>query len=70
MNLGAPDHCGSWIEGVLALSVMKVTLSYARSAIDGDEAQSATTFLFRRAVRILPLYWVVVCVALLFDVPA
>ena len=43
---------------LFAMSAFLLTLSYARSAIDGDDPQPAGTFLFRRAVRILPLYWV------------
>ncbi|MFC0037687.1 acyltransferase family protein [Actinomadura rayongensis] len=39
------------------LSAFLLTLSYARAAIDRTNAQPAKSFLFRRAVRILPLYW-------------
>ena len=46
------------VDVLFAMSAFLLTLSYARSAIDGDDPQSAGTFLFRRAVRILPLYWV------------
>ena len=46
------------VDVLFAMSAFLLTLSYARSAIDGDDPQPAGTFLFRRAVRILPLYWV------------
>ena len=46
------------VDVLFAMSAFLLTLSYARSAIDGDDPQRAGTFLFRRAVRILPLYWV------------
>ena len=46
------------VDILFVLSAYLLTLSYARSAIDGISAMSARTFLFRRAVRILPLYWI------------
>ncbi|REE94813.1 acyltransferase family protein [Thermomonospora umbrina] len=39
------------------LSAFLLTLSYARAAIDRTPYNPARVFLFRRAVRILPLYW-------------
>lgn len=47
-----------------------LTLSYARSAIEGATPQSARQLLFRRAVRILPLYWIAVTVVWAIRNPA
>ncbi|MFC6883732.1 MULTISPECIES: acyltransferase family protein [Actinomadura] len=44
------------------LSAYLLTLSYARAAIDREPGHPARTFLFRRAVRILPLYWTAILV--------
>ncbi|MER6052552.1 acyltransferase [Streptomyces sp. NPDC001793] len=38
------------------LSAFLLTSSYARAAIDGGSTRPASAFLFRRAIRILPLY--------------
>jgi peptidoglycan/LPS O-acetylase OafA/YrhL len=46
------------VDVLFMLSAYLLTLSYARAAIHQTEARSARQFLFRRAVRILPLYWV------------
>jgi peptidoglycan/LPS O-acetylase OafA/YrhL len=50
------------VDVLFAMSAFLLTLSYARAAIDGGSSHSAGQFLFRRAVRILPLYWVAVTV--------
>jgi peptidoglycan/LPS O-acetylase OafA/YrhL len=50
------------VDILFVLSAYLLTLSYARAAIDGTPGLSARQFLFRRAVRILPLYWVGVTV--------
>jgi len=50
------------VDVLFAMSAYLLTLSYARSALDGGDAHTAGEFLFRRAVRILPLYWVAVIV--------
>jgi peptidoglycan/LPS O-acetylase OafA/YrhL len=50
------------VDVLFAMSAYLLTLSYARSAIDGGSAHTAGEFLFRRAVRILPLYWIAVIV--------
>jgi peptidoglycan/LPS O-acetylase OafA/YrhL len=49
-----------WIDFFLVLSAYLLTLSYARAAIDERPVKPAKAFLFRRAVRILPLYLVAV----------
>jgi len=46
------------VDVLFLLSAYLLTLSYARAAIQQTEARPARQFLFRRAVRILPLYWV------------
>jgi peptidoglycan/LPS O-acetylase OafA/YrhL len=46
------------VDLLFVLSAYLLTLSYARAAIDRTSAVSARTFLFRRAARILPLYWI------------
>jgi peptidoglycan/LPS O-acetylase OafA/YrhL len=46
------------VDVLFLMSAYLLTLSYARAAIHQTEARSARQFLFRRAVRILPLYWV------------
>ncbi|MEK8172334.1 acyltransferase family protein [Streptomyces sp. M19] len=46
----------------LVLSAYLLTLAYARAAINGGSVRSARTFLFRRAIRIVPLYFLAVCV--------
>lgn len=50
------------VDVLFAMSAYLLTLSYARSAIDGGSTHTAGEFLFRRAVRILPLYWIAVTV--------
>ncbi|WP_433334301.1 acyltransferase family protein [Spirillospora sp. CA-294931] len=44
------------------LSAYLLTLSYARTAIDRKPGHTARSFLYRRAVRILPLYWFAILV--------
>jgi len=46
------------VDVLFLLSAYLLTLSYARAAIQQTEVRPARQFLFRRAVRILPLYWV------------
>lgn len=46
------------VDLLFLMSAYLLTLSYARAAIHQTDARSARQFLFRRAVRILPLYWV------------
>jgi len=46
------------VDILFVLSAYLLTLPYARAALDGGSALPAKAFLFRRAVRILPLYWV------------
>ena len=46
----------------LVLSAYLLTLSYARAAIDGGTTRSARSFLYRRIIRILPLYYLMVLV--------
>ncbi len=46
------------VDVLFMLSAYLLTLSYARAAISQTEVRPARQFLFRRAVRILPLYWV------------
>lgn len=43
-------------------SAYLLTLSYARAAVDGSSVRPARVFLFRRAVRIVPLYFLAVLV--------
>ncbi|MGZ4478972.1 MAG: acyltransferase family protein, partial [Nocardioidaceae bacterium] len=50
------------VDVLFVLSAYLLTLSYARAAIDRTPALPARQFLFRRAVRILPLYWIGVSV--------
>lgn len=50
------------VDVLFAMSAYLLTLSYARSALDGGDPHTAGEFLFRRAVRILPLYWIAVIV--------
>jgi peptidoglycan/LPS O-acetylase OafA/YrhL len=50
------------VDVLFVLSAFLLTLPYARAAIDRGSHQSAGQFLFRRAVRILPLYWIAVLV--------
>jgi peptidoglycan/LPS O-acetylase OafA/YrhL len=50
------------VDVLFAMSAYLLTLSYARSALDGGDHHTAGEFLFRRAVRILPLYWIAVIV--------
>ncbi|WP_432015265.1 acyltransferase family protein [Streptomyces cucumeris] len=48
------------IDFFFVLSAYLLTLSYAKAAIDGSSTRPARTFLFRRAVRIVPLYFLAV----------
>ncbi|WP_241777888.1 acyltransferase [Streptomyces sp. CT34] len=50
------------IDLFFVVSAFLLTLSYARAAIDGGSTRPARAFLFRRAVRILPLYFLAVLV--------
>ncbi|MEV5975841.1 acyltransferase [Streptomyces sp. NPDC052114] len=52
------------IDLFFVMSAYLLTLSYARAAIDGEEGavRPGKVFLFRRAVRILPLYFLAVVV--------
>lgn len=50
------------IDLFFVLSAYLLTLSYARAAIDGRSTRTARHFLFRRAIRILPLYVLAVLV--------
>ncbi|MFD8396661.1 acyltransferase family protein, partial [Streptomyces sp. NPDC059680] len=48
------------IDLFFVMSAYLLTLSYARAAIDGRPVRAARVFLFRRAVRIVPLYYLAV----------
>ncbi|MFJ1747097.1 acyltransferase family protein [Streptomyces sp. NPDC088116] len=50
------------IDLFFVLSAYLLTLSYARAAIDGGSTRPAGVFLFRRAIRIVPLYFTAVLV--------
>ncbi|MFK4064464.1 acyltransferase family protein [Streptomyces sp. NPDC029674] len=52
------------IDLFFVMSAYLLTLSYARAAIDGEEGavRPGRVFLFRRAIRILPLYFLAVLV--------
>ncbi|WP_406481005.1 acyltransferase family protein [Streptomyces platensis] len=50
------------IDLFFVLSAYLLTLSYARAALDGGSTRPARLFLFRRAIRILPLYFLAVLV--------
>lgn len=50
------------IDLFFVMSAYLLTLSYARAAIDGGSIRMGRTFLFRRAIRILPLYFLAVLV--------
>ncbi|MEU5958445.1 acyltransferase [Streptomyces sp. NPDC047525] len=50
------------IDLFFVMSAYLLTLSYARAAIDGGSIRTGRTFLFRRAIRILPLYFLAVLV--------
>ncbi|MDX3232217.1 acyltransferase [Streptomyces sp. ME19-01-6] len=50
------------IDLFFVMSAYLLTLSYARAAIDGGSTRPARAFLFRRAIRILPLYFLAVLV--------
>ncbi|MFF4604989.1 acyltransferase family protein [Streptomyces sp. NPDC001339] len=50
------------IDLFFVLSAYLLTLPYARAALDGGSVRPARLFLFRRAIRILPLYFVAVLV--------
>ncbi|MEW1923920.1 acyltransferase [Streptomyces sp. NPDC088360] len=50
------------IDLFFVMSAYLLTLSYARAAIDGGAIRTGRTFLFRRAIRILPLYFLAVLV--------
>ncbi|TPQ15465.1 acyltransferase [Streptomyces sporangiiformans] len=60
-----------WVGALISLEVIDLffvmsayllTLSYARAALDDGSTRPARVFLFRRAVRILPLYFLAVLV--------
>ncbi|GHJ42067.1 acyltransferase [Streptomyces sp. TS71-3] len=46
----------------LVMSAYLLTLSYARAAIDGGTVRPARSFMYRRIIRILPLYYLMVLV--------
>ncbi|MFD8157350.1 acyltransferase family protein [Streptomyces malaysiensis] len=48
------------IDFFFVLSAYLLTLSYARAAIDGGSTRPGRVFLFRRAIRIIPLYFLAV----------
>ncbi|MGP4000725.1 acyltransferase family protein [Streptomyces sp. 8N706] len=50
------------IDFFFVMSAYLLTLTYARAAIDGGRTRTAGTFLFRRAIRIVPLYFFAVLV--------
>ncbi|MET8680616.1 acyltransferase [Streptomyces sp. NPDC004647] len=50
------------IDFFFVMSAYLLTLTYARVAIDGGAARPARLFLFRRAIRIVPLYFLAVLV--------
>lgn len=50
------------IDLFFVMSAYLLTLSYARAAIDGGSTRPARHFLFRRAIRIVPLYFLAVLV--------
>jgi len=50
------------IDLFFVMSAYLLTLSYARSAIDGGSTRPGRAFLFRRAIRIVPLYFFAVLV--------
>ncbi|MFF5718052.1 acyltransferase family protein [Streptomyces buecherae] len=50
------------IDFFFVLSAYLLTLSYARAAIDQGSVRPARLFLFRRAIRIVPLYFLAVLV--------
>ncbi|MBR7675296.1 acyltransferase [Streptomyces daliensis] len=50
------------IDLFFVMSAYLLTLSYARAAIDGGSTRPAGVFLFRRAIRIVPLYFLAVLV--------
>ena len=58
------------VDFLFLMSAYLLTLSYARAAIDGDDPPAGREFLFRRAVRILPLYWIGVTVVWAIRNPA
>ncbi len=58
------------VDVLFLMSAYLLTLSYARAALDGSPAQPARQFLFRRVVRILPLYWIGVTVVWAIRNPA
>ncbi|MFE2678455.1 acyltransferase family protein [Streptomyces hygroscopicus] len=48
------------IDLFFVLSAYLLTLSYARAAIDGGSTRPGRVFLFRRAIRIVPLYFLAI----------
>lgn len=65
--VGTPWHVAlvgldSFVGLFFVLSAFLLGLPYARAALAGERPTSARTFLFRRTVRIVPLYLVVVLV--------
>lgn len=66
-----PPVDSPWLGALISLEVIDLffvmsayllTLSYARAAIDGGTIRTGRSFLFRRAIRILPLYFLAVLV--------
>ncbi|MEV0317711.1 acyltransferase family protein [Streptomyces sp. NPDC050658] len=66
-----PPVDSPWLGALISLEVIDLffvmsayllTLSYARAAIDGGSIRTGKDFLFRRAIRILPLYFLAVLV--------
>jgi peptidoglycan/LPS O-acetylase OafA/YrhL len=58
------------VDILFLMSSYLLTLSYARAALDRTPVRPARQFLFRRAVRILPLYWIGVTVVWAIRNPA
>ena len=58
------------VDILFLMSSYLLTLSYARAALDRTPVRPAGQFLFRRAVRILPLYWIGVTVVWAIRNPA
>ncbi|MDT3397414.1 acyltransferase [Streptomyces sp. B1866] len=58
------------IDFFFVMSAYLLTVSYARAAIDGAAVRPARMFLFRRAIRIVPLYFLAVLVVWAMRNPA
>jgi peptidoglycan/LPS O-acetylase OafA/YrhL len=52
----------SLVDLFFVLSAFLLTLPWIRATLDGTRTQSARGYLTRRAIRILPVYWVVILV--------